>query len=71
MKELDFKVYIEDEINGKEILKRIERAGRTCYKSEEKLADDSYIQFVKMIVEKGHESIVQFFESKNVRVEGF
>ena len=34
-------VEILDEINGDEILRKIERAGRVCYKSEERITPDS------------------------------
>lgn len=37
----------------------IERAGRTCYKSEDKITDESAIAFVKMILERGHESVIE------------
>ena len=37
----------------------IERAGRTCYKSEDKITDESAGKFVKMIMERGHESVIE------------
>jgi len=37
----------------------LERAGRTCYKSEDKITKDSATAFVKMIHERGHESVVE------------
>ena len=49
------------------MLKRIEKAGRTCYKSESKITDDSAKKFVKMIIEKGHESVLEH-ESATVRI---
>ena len=36
-------------IDGMEILKTLEAVGRTCYKSEDKITDDSCIKFVKGI----------------------
>lgn len=42
-----------------EPLKAIERAGRTCYKSEDKITEDSADKFFKMIYQKGHESVVE------------
>jgi thymidylate synthase (FAD) len=33
---------IEDDIDGDATLKKIEKAGRTCYKSEEKITADSW-----------------------------
>lgn len=58
---------IEDEINGLEILKRIERAGRTCYKSEAKMTEDSCLSFVKKILDSGHHSVLEH-EKVTVRV---
>jgi thymidylate synthase (FAD) len=42
-----------------EYLKDIERAGRTCYKSEDKITDSSASAFVKMILKSGHESVIE------------
>lgn len=41
------------------ILKPIEAAGRTCYKSENNITDDSCIKFCKMLCERGHEAMVE------------
>lgn len=41
------------------ILKSIEKAGRTCYKSESKITDSSAMKFVKNIIERGHESVIE------------
>lgn len=48
-------------INGAEILKHIERCGRVAYKSEDKITDDSAARFVKMLIERGHESVLEHF----------
>ena len=40
-------------VNGEEILKNIERAGRTCYKSEDKITADSARKFVAAIIKSG------------------
>lgn len=37
----------------------IERAGRICYKSEDKITPDSGDKFVKMLLERGHESVIE------------
>ena len=50
---------ILDEINGKEILKKIEKCGRVCYKSEGKIADGSAERFVENIVKCGHEAVLE------------
>ena len=46
-------------VDGIEILKSIERAGRVCYKSEDKITDISALHFVKNIIKRGHESVLE------------
>jgi len=46
-------------IHRGEILKSIEVAGRTCYKSEDKITEDSASKFVKMLINKGHEAMIE------------
>ena len=48
-------------IDGIEELQRIEIAGRTCYKSEERITPDgeSAKRFVKMIIDNGHEAMLE------------
>lgn len=58
---------IEDEVDGEKILKNIERYGRTCYKSEDKISEDSAKKFVKMIISNGHESVLEH-EKITVRI---
>lgn len=48
-------------INGMEILKTIEAVGRTCYKSEDKITDESCIEFVKDILRRGHEAVIEHY----------
>ena len=36
-----------EKIDGKQIMKRIERACRTCYRSEGKITEDSYKKLIK------------------------
>lgn len=50
---------IVDLLDGNEMLKRIERAGRVCYKSEAGITNDSAIRFVKNIIRSGHESVIE------------
>ena len=46
-------------LDGKEILKSIEIAGRTAYKSEDKITDNSAEKFIAMIVKRGHLSVIE------------
>lgn len=50
---------ILSKIDGKELLKNIERAGRTCYKSEDKITDESAEKFISMLIQRGHESVLE------------
>jgi thymidylate synthase (FAD) len=66
MKIIDSSYKIEDEVDGMALLRRIEKAGRTCYKSEA-LSDDSAIAFVTKIIKNGHHSVLEH-EKITVRV---
>ena len=67
MKIINPSVQLEDEIDGQAILKKLERIGRTCYKSESNITDDSAERFIKNIIKNGHESVLEHV-SISVRV---
>ncbi len=50
---------IQSQVDGDYILKQIELAGRTAYKSEDKITPDSAKDFVKMIRGRGHLSVFE------------
>jgi len=58
---------IETEIDGNKILKHIEKVGRTCYKSEKRITDESAALFVRNILKNGHEAVIEHW-SITVRV---
>lgn len=66
MKVINASYSIETPINGAEVLRQIERAGRTCYKSEDRITDESAKAFVRILIERGHESVLEH-ESITVR----
>ena len=45
---------------GVDELKRIELAGRNCWRSEGKITDDSYMSFIENLRKRGHESPLEF-----------
>jgi thymidylate synthase (FAD) len=45
--------------DGAEILRRIEHAGRVCYKSEENITADSAEPFAQRILRSGHHSVLE------------
>ena len=67
MKIIEPSVRLEDKIDGTEIIKKIEKIGRVCYKSENNITDDSAERFIKNIIKNGHESVLEHV-SISVRV---
>ena len=59
MKIVEPSIEILDELNGEQILKKIETCGRICYKSE--ATEDSAPVFVKNIIKRGHEAVLEHF----------
>jgi thymidylate synthase (FAD) len=49
-------------IDGQEILKTIEKVARTCYKSEDKIDEQSAEKMVKSLISRGHEAMIEFFD---------
>ena len=42
-----------------ELLEKIERIGRVCYKSEDKIREGSAESFIRGIIKRGHESVIE------------
>jgi len=42
------------------LLETLEQAGRTCYKSENKITKESSPKFVKMLIDSGHHAMIEF-----------
>jgi len=61
------KVLIESKFNGEQLLKNLEKYGRVCYKSEDKITSDSARKFLTMILKSGHESVIEH-EKITVRI---
>lgn len=52
---------ILDELNGSEILKKIEKVARVCYKSEDKITEGSAEKMVRALVKSKHEAMLEHF----------
>lgn len=50
-----------------EMVKKIEKIGRICYKSEDNITENSAFQFINSIIKSGHESVIEH-ESISVKV---
>lgn len=63
---------LEQEPGIQGIYKQIERAGRTCYKSEDRITEDSAEKFVNMIKDRQHTAMLEhgtvYLETENPRV---
>ena len=55
-----YEIINKDKINGMDILKTIEKVGRTCYKSEDNITEDSAVKFVRNLINRGHEAMIEF-----------
>ena len=58
MKIIDPKIEVE-QYDPVKIMKNLERACRTCYRSEGLITDDSYKKLLKNCINRGHESILE------------
>ena len=61
MKIVEPSVEIITPIDGEEIIKHIEKVGRVCYKSEDKISKESGKKFVEGIIKRGHESVIEHY----------
>ena len=60
MKLIDSKVELLQQESGLEgAFKQIERCGRTCYKSEDHITEDSYKRFVEGMIKNGHTAMLE------------
>ena len=54
-------------LDGTEILRFIEKVGRVCYKSEGKITEDSHKGFVQMLINRGHEAMIEHAPTISVK----
>lgn len=59
MKIIEPKVELINSPSYSGLLSLIELAGRTCYKSESKITEDSAEKFVRNILKRGHEAVIE------------
>lgn len=51
--------YTIEHLPSEENIRLIEKIGRVCYKSEEKITENSWEKFLKMVIDRGHESVLE------------
>lgn len=67
MRIIEPSIEILDEIDGERILKQLEKMGRVCYKSENRITETSAKEFISRILTSGHESVIEH-EKVSVRI---
>ena len=60
-------IEIIDMKNYDEIVRKIEKIGRVCYKSEGNITEESAERFIRNLLKRGHESVIEH-ESVTVRI---
>lgn len=70
-----FEILEQTDFSLKGIKQFIERCGRVCYKSEDKITDTSYEKFVDMLIKKDHARPLEFgtvhLKTKSSNFQGF
>lgn len=59
MKIIEPAVELVDDFDAAAIMRKLERAGRVCYKSEGNIKPDSAEKFIRGIIKRGHESVIE------------
>jgi len=53
---------IDDPEEVKCLMRTIERVARTCYKSEDKIAEDSAEKMINNLIKRKHEAMIEFYD---------
>lgn len=61
MKIVDAGYEILDPLNGEEILRKIERVARVCYKSEDKITEGSAEKMVRALIKSNHMAMLEHY----------
>jgi len=61
MKIIPASIEIMSPLDSKALMEHLERCGRVCYKSEDKIADGSAEKFIANIIKRGHEAVLEHF----------
>jgi thymidylate synthase (FAD) len=65
--EPSYEILDPDPIDQNDILRSIEAAGRTCYKSEDKMSEHSHEELVNKFLSRNHLAMIEFGPSITVR----
>ena len=63
MKIIEPSAVLMRDFDGAEVMKFIEKCGRTAYQSAKNITDDSAEKFIRNIIKRGHESVLEHFSA--------
>lgn len=61
MKIVKPKVEILTPFDGEAVMRHLEVCGRTCYKSEGRISEDSAERLIRSLIKRGHESVLEHY----------
>lgn len=61
MKIIEPSAVLMRDFDGEEVMKFLEKCGRTAYQSENNITDDSAKKFIRNLIKRGHESVLEHF----------
>ena len=61
MKIIEPIAFLMNDFDGEEVMKFLELCGRTAYQSAKNIIDDSAEKFIRNIIKRGHESVLEHF----------
>lgn len=59
MKIIEPSIEIIDSLDYETMIQKIEKIGRVCYKSEDKITEGSAETFIRSLIARGHESVIE------------
>lgn len=63
MKIIEPRVELMRDFDGAEVMKFLEKCGRTAYKSENNITEDSAEKFIRNLIKRKHESVLEHFST--------
>ena len=63
MKIIEPSAVLMRDFDGAEVMKFLEKCGRTAYQSAKNITDDSAEKFIRNLIKRGHESILEHFSA--------
>ena len=63
MKIIEPIAFLMNDFDGAEVMKFLEKCGRTAYQSAKNITNDSAEKFIRNLIKRGHESVLEHFSA--------